>query len=149
MKPFAILLFLFLPAFHVIIRAQTSPDVFSKLETRRTGEGSVRIIQDNVIRDFVNLHLTRQKQYNGIMGYKISIYRGLGQEARTNANLVRSKFLSKFEGTACEITWEYPYWKVYVGAFRTRSDALMFLKKIVSDYPNEAFIRLSLIPFPD
>ena len=83
------------------------------------------------------------------MGYKISVYRGSGQNAQKQAELISANILSKYDNIKPERVYEFPFWKVYVGAFRTKSEALMFLKLISKDYPDDAFIRPSLIPFPD
>jgi hypothetical protein len=130
------------------LHAQTPSDVFTRLESKVPGQGTVSIKQDANIRNMVNLHLMQQRKINGILGYKISIYRGSGQETRKDAEYTRSKFISKNEAVKCELKYEFPYWKVYVGAFRTKSEALRFLKKIEYDYP-DAFIRDDIVAFPD
>jgi hypothetical protein len=131
------------------LHAQASSDVFARLEAKTPGQGSVSIKQDAGIRNMVNLHLTRQRSLNGIWGYKICIYIGSGQEAKKEAELTRSRFLNKYESVKCDWSFEYPFWKVYVGAFRTKSEALMFMKQIKDDYPKVAFIRDGIVSFPD
>jgi hypothetical protein len=128
--------------------AQNPSDIFSRLQTATPGQGTIQIRQDNEIRDMLNLHLAQQKKINGIYGYKISIFRGSGQQTRKDAELTRSKFLSKYESVHCELQFEYPNWKVYVGTFRTKSEALQFREKISNDYP-DAFIREDIVAFPD
>jgi hypothetical protein len=133
----------------VNLSAQSSSSIFQQIESRKPGSGTVRIIQDNKIRDLVNLHLTQQKKVNGIKGYRIWIYSGSGQEANKGADQARARFISKY---GVEIKsykrFEYPFFKVYVGDFRTKSEALRFYKKIENDYP-DAFIREDIIAFPD
>ena len=144
---------LFIPALLVMalsMQAQTQPvDVFAWLQTRVPGQGSIVIKQDNDLRDMVNLHLTQQRSMKGIWGYKISIFRGSGQTTRKDAELTRSKFISKYENVVCKLEFEYPNWKVYVVNFRTKSEALQFLHKISSDYPDEPFIREGIVSYPD
>ncbi len=126
-----------------------SVDMFAWLQTRVPGQGTIQIRQDNIIRDMVNLHLTQQRSMKGIWGYKISIFRGSGQTTRKDAELTRSRFISKYENVECKLEFEYPNWKVYVGNFRTKSEALQFLHKISSDYPDEPFIREGIVSYPD
>lgn len=126
-----------------------SVDVFAWLQTHVPGQGTVQIRQDNIIRDMVNLHLANQRSMKGIWGYKISIFRGSGQTTRKDAELTRSRFISKYEDVECKLEFEYPNWKVYVGNFRTKSEALQFLHKISSDYPDEPFIREGIVSYPD
>jgi len=130
------------------LRAQTGPDIFQQLESARPSQGRVKIIQDASIRTFVNLHISQQRRINGIRGFRISIYMGSGQEANKQADQSRARFISRYEEVKSYKKFEYPYFKVYVGDFRTKSEALRFLKKIENDYPN-AFIREDIVSFPD
>ncbi|MFO7370455.1 MAG: hypothetical protein R6X09_09320 [Bacteroidales bacterium] len=145
--------FLFITAglFMILSMQAQSPsvDVFAWLQTRVPGQGMVQIRQDNIIRDMVNLHLAQQRSMKGIWGYKISIFRGSGQTTRKDAELTRSRFISKYENVECKLEFEYPNWKVYVGNFRTKSEALQFLHKISSEYPDEPFIREGIVSYPD
>jgi|PlaIllAssembly_1097288.scaffolds.fasta_scaffold15908_2 hypothetical protein len=131
------------------LNAQNSASVFTQLQSNIPGQGTVRIDQSNDISDLVALHLAQKSRINGVMGYKISVYRGSGQNAQKQAELISANILSKYDNIKPERVYEFPFWKVYVGAFRTKSEALMFLKLISKDYPDDAFIRPSLIPFPD
>jgi hypothetical protein len=144
------LLILLIAAFScATLRAQTIPvDIFQQLESVKPGQGRVKIFQDPSIRTLVNLHISQQKRINGIRGYRISIYMGSGQEANKQADQSRARFISRYEEVKSYKKFEYPYFKVYVGDFRTKSEALRFLKKMENDYPN-AFIREDIVSFPD
>ena len=137
-----------LVALSVNLSAQIPVDIFTNLESKKYGQGTVKIIQDDKIRGLVSVHLFTQAKMNGIMGYRISIYSNSGQEANKEADLTRAKFISRYEDVKSHKQFEYPFYKVYVGDFRTKSEALKFLKKIEYDFPN-AFIRRDMISFPD
>jgi len=137
-----------LVALSVNLSAQIPVDIFANLESKKYGQGTVKIIQDDKIRGLVSVHLFTQAKMNGIMGYRISIYSNSGQEANKEADLTRAKFISRYEDVKSHKQFEYPFYKVYVGDFRTKSEALKFLKKIEYDFPN-AFIRRDMISFPD
>jgi hypothetical protein len=139
---------LFIVAGSGFLPAQTHDNIFSRLESKKTEQGSVKIVQDSRIRDFINLHLNNLNKINGIKGYRISIYFGSGQEAKKNADLAIARFISKYEDVKSYRRFEYPYFKVYVGDFRTKSEALRFQKIIENDYP-DAFIREDIISYPD
>jgi hypothetical protein len=97
----------------------------------------------------VNLHLLQQRKLNGIKGFRICIYYNSGQEANKGADQERARFIASYEEVNSYKTFEYPFFKVYVGDFRTKSEALNFLQKIQYDYPN-AFIRPDMvIAFPE
>jgi len=63
------------------------------------------------------------------------------------ADQSRARFISRHEEVKSYKQFEYPYFKVYVGDFRTRSEALKFLKEIEYNYP-DAFIREDIVEFP-
>ena len=128
--------------------AQTPPaDIFSYF--RAPGKpGRMVIIQDAAIQSRVNVYLSQQAKLNGIRGYRISIYFGSGQDSKKTAELTRANFVTRYPGVNCHTKFEYPYFKVYVGDFRTRSEALKFLKEIEYNYP-DAFIREDIVEFPE
>jgi hypothetical protein len=96
----------------------------------------------------MNLHLQQQKKLNGIRGFRVCIYYNSGQESNKGADQERSRFISRYEDINSYKSFEYPFFKVYVGDFRTKSEALKFLQRIQYDYPN-AFIRGDImIAFP-
>jgi hypothetical protein len=130
------------------LSAQNTPDIFKLIETPKQGQGVVKISQDNAIANLIDLHLSQQKKLNGVKGYRIAIYMGSGQEANKAADQSRARFISRHEEIKSYKQFEYPYFKVYVGDFRIKSDALRFLKQIENEYP-DAFIREDMISFPD
>lgn len=130
------------------LTAQITPDIFQQIETSKQGQGKVKISQDIAISNLVALHLSQQSKLNGVKGYRIAIYMGSGQEANKAADQSRARFINRHEEVQTYKKWEYPYFKVYVGDFRIKSDALKFLKQIENEYP-DAFIREDMITFPD
>jgi hypothetical protein len=138
---------LFFACSHFLAGAQTPPaDIFSYF--RAPGKpGKMEIIQDAAIQARVNVYLSQQSKLNGIRGYRISIYFGSGQDSKKTAELTRANFVTRYPGVNCHTKFEYPYFKVYVGDFRTRSEALKFLKEIEYNYP-DAFIREDIVEFP-
>ena len=128
-------------------QAQAPADAFAYFKAPGK-KGRIDIIQDAAIASRVNVHLSQQAKLNGIKGYRISIYFGSGQDSKKTAEVTRANFVSKYSHVNCLIKWEYPYFKVYVGDFRTRSEALRFLNEIAYDYP-DAFIREDIIKFPE
>jgi hypothetical protein len=143
-----LLLLLFTVILCLNLTAQTTPDIFQLIESTGPGRGRVKISQNNDIRNLVELHVSQQRKLNGVKGYRISIYMGSGQEANKAADQSRARFISKYEEVKSYKKFEYPYFKVYVGDFRIKSDALRFLRQIENEYP-DAFIREDIISFPD
>lgn len=102
-------------------------------------EGEIKIFQDGRIDLLIKRHIETNQKLIGVPGYRIRIFSQSGQNARQNANLVRGEFLKKHPDVEGYLTYDAPNFKVYVGDFRTRSEALKFHKKVSRDFPN-AFI---------
>ena len=138
---------LFLPA--GFSQAQVPADIFAYIQSGSFGTGSVQIKQHNDITSMVNLHVSLMRNLKGIKGYRVCIYYNSGQEARSAADQERARFISRYEDVSSDKVFESPFWKVYVGDFRTRSEALKFQDRIRYDYPN-AFIRDNItVDFPE
>jgi len=133
-----------------IIAQQPIPhDIFTRLQEINYGQGKVQIKQDAAISNMVNLHVSLMKDLKGIKGYRVCIYYNSGQEARSGADQERAKFISRYDDVDSDKVFESPFWKVYVGNFRTKSEALKFRERIRYDYPN-AFIRDNItVTFPE
>lgn len=110
-------------------------------------EGELRIIQDIRIEQLVTRHITANQRLSGVPGFRIRIFSQSGQTARQNANQVRGEFLKRFPDMDGYLTYDAPNFKVYVGDFRTRSEALKFHKRLSRDFPN-AFIVADRINLP-
>jgi hypothetical protein len=124
-------------------------DIFARLQEVNYGQGKVQIRQEAAIANLVNLHMAMMKDLKGIKGYRVCIYYNSGQEARSRADHERSKFISRYEDVSSDKVFESPFWKVYVGNFRTKSEALRFREQIRFDYPS-AFIRDNItVNFPE
>jgi len=88
----------------------------------------------NVISD---LRLNTLKEtYNStykLMGYRIQIYSGSKKQPARDTRLTFTKMYSKIK--AHEM-YEQPYFKVRVGDFRTKIEALKFKNELVKYFPN-------------
>ncbi len=129
--------------------------VFSQQYTQRNptekyiqqGEGRVQVFQDERIDLLVSRHIEENKKGSGIPGFRVRIFSQTGHSARQNANQVRAEFLRRYPDTEGYLTYDAPNFKVYVGDFRTRSEAIKFHKRISRDFPN-AFIVSDQINLP-
>ncbi|MDD2425169.1 MAG: SPOR domain-containing protein [Bacteroidales bacterium] len=94
--------------------------------------------------------LLRHWEYSSqkkVQGFRVRIYFDNRQQARSRSSEVESHFAESYPGVPVYRTYTYPYFKVTVGDFRTRSEAMMFLRKIELDFPS-AFIVRESINFP-
>jgi hypothetical protein len=131
------------------LASQVPADIFAYIQLQEPGKGAVQIKQNLDITNMINLHISLMRSLKGIKGFRVCIYYNSGQEARSAADQERARFISRYEDTSSDKVFESPFWKVYVGDFRTKSEALNFLEKIRYDYPN-AFIRDNItVDFPE
>ncbi len=91
-------------------------------------------IGDARIDTLLQMHELQNKKFPDIPGYRIQIYKESGNTALDKALAIRDKFEKRFH-TPAYITFNEPYYRVRVGDFRTRLDAIRFLEKIKRAYP--------------
>ncbi|HUX53030.1 MAG TPA: hypothetical protein VMV56_01310 [Williamwhitmania sp.] len=109
--------------------------------------GSVTIHQDSEVKklfDYVELQNAKTK---GLPGYRIRVFRENSQQARQKSVDLVGEVIAKYPDLPCYRYYDNPYFKVSVGDFRTRFDAMKVYKQVVKDFP-EAFIVQETINFP-
>ena len=67
------------------------------------------------------------------------IFSDSGQPASKKASSERARFIKLYPETESYLQFDTPNYKVYVGDFRTKSDAYAFLVKIKAEFP-KAFL---------
>lgn len=102
-------------------------------------QDSLQIVNNDFIGDaridtLLKLHVLQNKKFPVIPGYRIQIYKESGNTALDKALTIRDNFEKRFNVPGY-ITFNEPYYRVRVGNFRTRLDALRFLAKIKWAYP--------------
>lgn len=122
-------------------------DVFLLMPSRDMGDKTGVIInQTDAVRDAMR----RQTDENGnrtLSGYRIRIFFDNKQTARVESEETLERFESMFHDVVAYRTYANPYFKVTVGDFRTRSEAMKHLEKIKREFPS-AFVVKENIEFP-
>jgi hypothetical protein len=141
-----VLFFLFL--FLIISPGLSSQSSVNETAANPGPAGNININQDERLNELVRRHIMINKEKQGIPGYRIRIFSESGQMARSRANNVRANFFNKYPEFETYLDYDQPpNFRVYVGDFRTRSEALKIQKKINRDYPY-SFIVSQMINFP-
>jgi hypothetical protein len=110
--------------------AQSAPDT------------AIRIYESNDVKNIVEKKMEYARIAHGtIKGYRIQI--NFGQD-RNMANSVRNDFSAKYPGIASYMSYQQPYFKVNVGDFRSKLEAVKNLNMIRKTYPG-AFIVMDKI----
>jgi hypothetical protein len=113
----------------------SSVDLLNKLQEQGPGD-QVTLELDSLILDNYNKLIAQNMKSSGVPGYRIRIYSGSGVGAKEEQQKVRARFLSLYRGLDAYNRYDEPYFKVYVGDCRTRSEALKLLDRIKRDFPN-------------
>jgi len=150
-----VLLFIFSIGFFkpaIAQNAQSTSDyateIFYKLKEKTAGSGNVVIYQDDRINKLVWKHVSQNKEFNGVQGFRIRIFSDLGQTAREKSQEANAKFNELFPEIPVYREYDSPYFKVYAGDYRTKNDAIKDFKRIKEVFP-VAFIVPGRINFPE
>ncbi len=113
----------------------SSGDLLKILQEQGPGD-QVTLELDSLILDNYNKLIAQNMKSSGVPGYRIRIYSGSGVRAKEEQQQVRARFLSLYRGLDAYNRYDEPYFKVYVGDCRTRSEAIKLLDRIKRDFPN-------------
>ena len=116
----------------------SATDALERLQQREIN-GQVLIYMDSLIIDNYMKHLVYNSKNRGVKGFRIRIFSDNGQGAKDDQKRVTAKFLSLYPEIPTYPTYEGSYYKIYVGDYRTRREALRSLQVIDRKFP-DAFI---------
>lgn len=108
---------------------------------------NLQVNNDPRLEKMLSWHITKNTRINGIEGFRIEIFFSSDYDALEMAKKKKVEFLSLFPDNAVHIKYVAPNFRVRVGDFRTKNEALKLYKKIKKDYP-VAFIVTDNIDFP-
>lgn len=114
-----------------------TPDIFQKINSK----------QDSDLVDLVNLHIRRNQQGGNMQGFRVEIFFSSELNARQKAQNIKNEFLTAFPTYNVYISYFSPDFKVRVGNFRTRNEAIKAMNEIKGQFPR-AFVVPDLIELP-
>lgn len=122
--------------------------IFDEVETTSATGGKIRIIQDENLEKLVEKNQWDNSKSNSILGYRIRIFSDSGPDAKREFEYTKAKFSENYGEVRIHQEFVYPFYKIYVGDFRNRSEALKVLKQIERRFP-DAFIVQTRINYPN
>ncbi|GHT25409.1 sporulation protein [Bacteroidia bacterium] len=124
------------------MQAQKSerPQILSDIEKNST----IEVIQPTQLEQLLSMQIANNYVQKGIQGYRIRIFSQSGQAARQKSTNMKAAFSESFSEINAYLTYNEPNYQIFVGDFRTKTEALYYLKLIGKKYPS-AFIVKSLI----
>ena len=122
-------------------------DVFDNMPSRsRGGKADVSIRQSPSLEQSMRSHIGSNRS-RALSGYRVRIFFDNKQSARTESESALKYFQSIYKGVPAYRTYANPYFKVTVGDFRTKSEAMELLARIRKEFPS-AFVVKENISYP-
>jgi len=131
----------------MLLGQKNSSDVLVLIQKNVPNQGRITIHQDPQIEHIFNLDILQSARQPGMHGFRIRIYFDLGQKSRKQSEDVATDFMTNHPGISVYRAYTSPYYKVSVGDFRTRDNALKLYHQLLKEYP-KAFIVPEWINFP-
>lgn len=120
--------------------------IFDIMPSRTGGGADISVRQTDAVSDAMRSFISSNPSRT-ISGYRVRIYFDNAQNARTASEEVLKRFLSRWHGIPAYRSYQNPFFKVTVGDFRTKSEALELLEQIKGEFP-AAFILKENINYP-
>ena len=122
-------------------------DVFLLMPSRQMGDkADVKIVQTETVKDAMRKQVADNASRT-LSGYRVRIFFDNKQTARVESEETLKRFESMYHDVVAYRTYANPYFKVTVGDFRTRSEAVRLLERIKGAFPS-AFVVKENIAFP-
>ena len=108
---------------------------------------NLNINQDPKLDKMLSWHISNNKINNSIEGYRVEIFFSSNTDAKEKALRKKIEFLSIYPDNTVHVKYISPNFRVRVGDFRTKNEALKLYREIKDTYP-VAFIVTDQIDFP-
>ena len=106
----------------------------------------VSVNQSKAMADAMRSKIERNRSKR-MTGYRIRIFFDNKQNSRSASEAAMGRFQSLYPGHGVYRSFASPYFKVTVGDFRTKSEAMQMMRRIKADFPS-AFVVKENINYP-
>ena len=121
-------------------------DIFSLLSGGAGADSKVTVHQSKSILDAFKFHVATNSARTS-SGYRVRIFNDNKQTSRVDSEAALSRFKGMFPGISAYRTYSNPFFRVTVGDFRTKSEAMHLLQQVKGSFPT-AFIVKETIGYP-
>ncbi len=112
--------------------------IFGCFLMANTGFSQISISEDPVISSMIERHKQENRNKQSIKGWRLQL---TASTDRTKVMTMKERFLDKYPHLSAEWVYKAPYYKLNVGAYKTKLEATALKHKLRYDYPN-AYIML-------
>jgi len=123
-------------------------NIFIKIQEKQVNQGDILVFQDMRINELLYNHVEQNKRKEGVDGFRIRIFSDLGSTARIQSQNAKAKFFGLFPEIPIHREYVSPYYRVVVGDYRTKIDALKDFNRVKRYFPS-AFIVPDKINYPN
>ena len=118
--------------------------------TQRNGlsEGTVTIDEHGSAMQAVDSYIISSAEKKDVNGFRVSIYSGKSQTARTEAQEAQSQFQAMFPSVPTYLVYSEPYFTLTVGNCRDKEEALVLWGRVKNVF-TKAFIANAVIPMEE
>lgn len=120
----------------VVVTGGNAQSLSEEIQQAVEGEGVVTIHQEEGIDFLLQTQTEVNKRRGGVDGYRIQLYSGSGPKGKRQALDVKTKFLEEFPDGNISTTYNPPFWRVRVGSYRHKHEALSLLNELKDLFPN-------------
>lgn len=115
--------------------------IWSVMPSKAEGDAAtVQVTQPDAVKSALDRQIASNSE-RSINGYRVRIFFDNAQTARTASETIVTKFSQAYPGVPVYRTYANPYFKVTVGDFRTRSEAMALLVRLENEYPRALLVR--------
>ena len=100
----------------------------------------VKVNQSRAMRSAFDNYVSRNASKK-LTGYRIRVYFENGQNARNRSEAVARSISAAYPGIGVYRTFESPNFKVCVGDFRTKDEAMKIYQSLKASYPTAIILR--------
>lgn len=142
-----LLLFIFILTGQFIFAQVSLPDEQTQESKLPEILNNIQVNRDPIVDKMLEWHIENNKIRNNIEGFRVEIFFSSNIDAKEKALKKKMEFLSVYPENTVHIKYISPNFRVRVGDFRTKNEALKLYKEIKDNYP-VAFIVADEIDFP-
>lgn len=123
-------------------------NIYNELPSKAKGDAAdVLVHQSESIRTSMNAHFAGNASRN-IGGYRIRIFFDNRQSAREDSEEIMRRFMLRYPDVQAYRSYVNPYFKVTVGDFRSKSEAMQLLRRIREEFPAAFIVKEKSICYP-
>lgn len=112
------------------------------------GEGTVTVDEYGSAMQAVDSYMISAAEKKDVNGFRVSIYSGKSQTARTEALEAQSQFQAMFPTVPTYLVYSEPYFTLSVGNCRDKEEALVLWGRVKNVF-TKAFIANAVIPMEE